>query len=63
MKDVLRYDGNLEMFCEVPKAINVAHLRFLRWLIEQGRLEHLPAGPPSGELAEVDGGWVLPQAA
>jgi hypothetical protein len=56
MKDVLRYDGTLEMFCEAPKPINVAHLGFLRWLIEQGRLEHLPAGPPTGELA--DGGAI-----
>jgi hypothetical protein len=63
MKDELRYDGNLEMFCEAPKDINVAHLRFLRWLIEQGRLEHLPAGPPSGELGEIDAGWSLPEAA
>jgi hypothetical protein len=63
MKDVLRYDGDLEMFCETPRVINVAYLRFLRWLIEQGRLEHLPAGPPSGELAEVDAAWSLPEAA
>jgi hypothetical protein len=49
MKDVLPFDGNLAMFCEAPKGINVAYLRFLRWLVEQGRLEHLPAGPPAGE--------------
>ena len=46
-----------------PKAVNIAQLRFLRWLIEQGRLEHLPAGPPSGELTDVDGDWALPDAA
>jgi hypothetical protein len=63
MKDVLHYDGDLEMFCEEPKAINIAHLRFLRWLIEQGRLEHLPAGPPSGELAAMAGVRPLPEAA
>ena len=63
MKDELRYDGNLEMFCEAPKAINIAHLRFLRWLMEQGRLEHLPAGPPSGQLAAVDGVRPQPEAA
>ena len=63
MKDGLSYDGDLEMFCEAPKVINVAHLRFLRWLIEQGRLEHLPAGPPSGELAAVGGVRPLPEAA
>jgi hypothetical protein len=63
MKDVLRYDGNLEMFCEAPQAINMAHLRFLRWLIEQGRLEHPPAGPPSGEFAVADELWSLSEAA
>ena len=63
MKDVLSYDGNLEMFCEAPKGINVAYLRFLRWLIEQGRLEHLPAGPPSGAFAEVDAARSLSEAA
>jgi hypothetical protein len=26
-------------------------LRFLRWLAEQGRLEHEVFGPPSGEYA------------
>jgi hypothetical protein len=26
-------------------------LRFLRWLAEQGRLEHQVCGPPSGEYA------------
>ena len=53
MKDELHYDGNLEMFCETPRAINISHVRFLRCLIEQGRLEHPPAGPPSGELAPM----------
>ena len=28
--------------------MDLAHLRFLRWLREQGRLEHAPAGPPIG---------------
>jgi hypothetical protein len=32
--------------------VNIAHLRFLRWLVEHGRLEHLPANPPAGELVE-----------
>ena len=51
MNSAQRFDGNLQMFCETPGAVNLAHLRFLRWLIEQKRLEHPPAGPPSGELA------------
>ncbi len=52
MKDMKSYDGDLEMFRETPRMINVAHLEFLRWLSEQGRLEHKPMGPSSGELAE-----------
>ena len=53
MKDVKSFDGDLQMFRELPRSVNVAHLRFLRWLIDQGRLEHPPVRPPSGELAEV----------
>jgi hypothetical protein len=52
MKDLARYDGALQMFCEQPKDVNLAHLRFLRWLLERGQLEHAPAGPSSGPLAE-----------
>lgn len=63
MEHMIRYDGDLEMFCEAPRAINVAHLRFLRWLIEQGRLEHLPAGPPSGAFAAGDPARPLSEAA
>ncbi len=53
MKDTKSYDGDLEMFREAPKTINVAHLEFLRWLSEQGRLEHKPLGPSSGDLVET----------
>ena len=31
---------------------NREKLRFLRWLAEQGRLEHEVFGPPSGEYAD-----------
>lgn len=50
MNDLQSFDADLEMFRETPRPINFAHLRFLRWLSEHGRLEHAPAGPPSGEL-------------
>ena len=53
MDDVQSYDADLEMFRETPKPVDVARLRFLRWLAERGRLEHPPAGPPSGAFAEV----------
>ena len=47
------YDGDLQMFREPPGAVDLARLRFLRWLVECERLEHRPAGPPSGEFAET----------
>ena len=51
--DLENYDGDLEMFREPPKHVDVARLRFLRWLADRGRLEHPPAGAPSGAFAEV----------
>jgi len=47
-----RYDGELQMFCDTAHEANRESLRFMRWLVEQGRLEHDAAGPPSGEYAE-----------
>ncbi len=55
MKDLKSYDGDLQMFRETTGPVDMARLRFLRWLVEQGRLEHPPAGPPGGELAAVPG--------
>ena len=63
MKDAQSYDGDLEMFREPPSPVDEAHLRFLRWLAERGRLEHLPAGPPSGAFAEGDAVTILEAAA
>jgi hypothetical protein len=63
MKDVQSYDGDLEMFREPPPPVDEARLRFLRWLAERGRLEHLPAGPPSGAFAEGDAVPILETAA
>jgi hypothetical protein len=62
-KDQIHYDGDLEMYREPPRDIDTAHLRFLRWLVEHGRLEHPPAGPPSGELAGPSTVMSLPEAA
>ena len=47
-----RYDGELQMFCDAAHEPSLESLRFIRWLVEQGRLEHDAAGPPSGEYAE-----------
>ena len=47
-----KYDGALQMFVDEPKPVSLAHVGFMRWLMDQGRLEHEPAGPPSGRLME-----------
>jgi len=39
------------MFCEPVHEVDLAKLRFLRWLIEQGKLEHDAFGASSGEYA------------
>jgi len=46
------FDGDLQMFRESPHDVNLAHLRFLRWLAERGRLEGVVEGRPSGEFAD-----------
>ncbi|HEY7067804.1 MAG TPA: hypothetical protein VII06_40490 [Chloroflexota bacterium] len=55
MKDITNYDGDLQMFRERSPQVNLAQLRFVRWLVEHGRLEHLPAGPSSGPFVEEEG--------
>ena len=52
MAAIGRYDCDLQMFVDEPRDVKPAHLRFLRWLVEQRRLEHPISGPPSGALAE-----------
>ena len=51
MNERKSYDGEPMMIREPAKGIDMERLCFLRWLIEHGRMEHLPAGPPSGDLA------------
>ncbi len=51
------------MFRERPPEMNVAHLRVLCWLVEQGRLDYPPAGPPSGELPRLRAARPLCKAA
>lgn len=38
------YDPDLQMFADPPRDPGRAHLGFLRWLAERGRLEHTVAG-------------------
>jgi len=47
------YDGALQMFIQTPREVDVRRLAFLRWLAEQGKLEHAAAGPSSGPFAKV----------
>ena len=50
------FDRQLQMFVEPPREADPAHLRFLRWLGEHGRLEHETAGPAVGEYAAAPTG-------
>ena len=44
------YDSTLQMFVQTPQPIDMSRLTFMRWLAENGRLEHRIAGPSSGPL-------------
>lgn len=48
-----QYDGDLQMFRVKAHEPSKEALKFLRWMAEQGRLEHEISGPSSGEYAEV----------
>jgi len=49
------YDSTLQMFVQTPQPIDMSRLSFMRWLAEQGKLEHRVAGPPSGPLVTRTG--------
>ena len=51
MNETKDFDADLQMFRETPQPANEAHLRFLRWLVEHGRLESPVATILAGELA------------
>ena len=46
-----RYDTELQMFCDTAHEPNREALLFMRWMAEQGRLEHDVFGPAAGEYA------------
>ena len=46
------YDASLQMWKQTT-VIDFNKLRFLRYLVERGELEHLPAGLPAGEFAQT----------
>lgn len=54
MKAVGTYDGDLQMFVQEPRPIQLHWLGFLRWLGERGLLEHEIAGKPAGPLADTE---------
>ena len=53
MKAVGRYDSALQMFVEEPREPDLRRLSFMRWLIENNRLEHEAVGPASGEFVVI----------
>lgn len=44
------YDSSLQMFVEEPREPDMSRISFLRWLVENDRLEHGKSGPSSGEF-------------
>ena len=53
MKAVGRYDTSLQMFVEEPRDPDLRRLGFMRWLVENNRLEHPVIGPATGEIATL----------
>jgi hypothetical protein len=53
METVGWYDSALQMFVEEAREPDRRRLTFLRWLVENNRLEHPVMGPASGELVAV----------
>ena len=49
MSESTEHDGAQASVIERSREADAGKLRFLRWLAEQGRLEHEVFGPPSGE--------------
>ncbi len=45
-KEIGQFDSEMEMFVEAPHELDQNHLNFQRWLIDHGRSEHEPSGPP-----------------
>ncbi len=54
------YDTSLQMFVQTPRPVDMSRLSFLRWLAENGRLEHQIAGPSTGSLVAIPDATVPP---
>ncbi len=55
MKEVGRYDTEVQMFVQVGEETNLPMVKFMRWLVEHQRLEQPQAGPAGGDLAYAAG--------
>lgn len=54
------YDKDLQMYCEDPKSPDLEKMKFLRWMTEQGRLEHKAYASPEGQFARAAGLYAGP---
>jgi len=46
-----RYDQELQMYVDEVHDLALTRLRFIRWLVEHGRMNHGVAGIPVGRYA------------
>lgn len=51
MREIGRYDTEMQQFVEAPRPVNMERLLFQRWLVDNGRGEHMPYSRPAGDLA------------
>jgi hypothetical protein len=51
MKEIGRFDTDLQMFVEKPQPVRMDRLLFQRWLVDNNRGEHQPFSRPAGEFA------------
>lgn len=49
MREIGRFDTDIQMFVEAPRVANMNHLRFLRKLAEKGAFGPKPVSVPKGE--------------
>lgn len=52
-KEIGRYNTELHLFQEEVKEPNLEHLMFLRWMVDERRIEHGAFGEPSGEIVAM----------
>jgi hypothetical protein len=46
-----RYDRELQMYVDEVHDLDISRLRFIRWLVEHGRMDHGVMGIPVGRYA------------